>query len=105
MCLKFINLAWEYWALRFQRKGRAADLQLLNAVGKLTLHARANQMVLVLSHEASRYIKAMIALSMRTLNTFAALCRSWQVTAVGMHWRLLSPTKYWLLCPILRSRR
>lgn len=57
---------WWSWYVRLAHpkarlEAKTSRPKLLSAVGKLTSHARVNKIVLVLTHEASRQIKAMIA--------------------------------------------
>ena len=57
---------WWSWYVRLANpksrlEAKTSRPQLLNAVGKLTSHARVNKIVLVLTHEAGHHIKAMIA--------------------------------------------
>lgn len=57
---------WWSWYVRLANpksrlQAKTSRPQLLSAVGKLTTHARVQKIVLVLTHEASQKIKAMIA--------------------------------------------
>ena len=57
---------WWSWYVRLgnpksRLEAKTSRPQLLNAVGKLTSHARVNKIVLVLTHKAGNHVKAMIA--------------------------------------------
>ena len=56
---------WWSWYVRLANpksrlKAKTSRPKLLSAVGRLTTHSRINTIVLVLTHEAARQIKAMI---------------------------------------------